>query len=145
MADIQGGLPDGLRQLHQRYGDALSLTIIDNVPGQLRKLEGWEHIPHLETEGNRARIAQRLETELETRRAQGHVSEGGYRHECGTAPPPLGRNDSMGRGRDASLAGNVDGRSGPPTGGGEAGVSTETTRTVTMNGSSIDMVHDGAG
>lgn len=145
MADIQGGLPAGLRQLHQRYGDALSLTIIDNLPGQLRKLDGWEHIPHLEKEGNRDRIAQRLEIELEARRAQGRVSEGGYRHARGIAPPPIERHGPMGQGRDAGLAGNVDGRGLAPTSGGEAGMTVETTRTVTMNGSSIDMVRDGAG
>jgi len=145
MADIQGGLPDGLRQLRHRYGDVLSLTIIDNIPGHPRKLNGWEHIPHLEKEGNRDRIAQRLETELEARRAQGRVSEGGYRHARGIAPPPLGRDDPMGERRLGGVESNVGGRGNAPASGDAPGMSTEATRTVTMNGSSIDMVRDSTG
>ncbi|MBT2326386.1 zeta toxin family protein [Variovorax paradoxus] len=41
MADIQAGLPDGLRKVHDRFGDAVQLTVLDNrFPGQRKALQG---------------------------------------------------------------------------------------------------------
>lgn len=87
MADIQGGLPEGLRKIHDRFGDQVELTIFDNrIPGQHKELVGWQHLRQLDQEGNHDRITQRLRAELERHRAEGRISEACYRQANGDAP-----------------------------------------------------------
>ena len=92
MADIQGGLAEGLRAVHGHFGDAVELRVYDyrdrNNP---RELKGWENVHVLESEGNRERIAQRLGDELERGRAAGEVGDAGYRQASGQAPLPAAR------------------------------------------------------
>ena len=87
MADIQGGLPDGLRKVHARFGDAIGLTILDNrIDGQHKEFHGWQHLKQLSQEGNHERIAQRLRAELDRYKAEGRISEACYRQANGDAP-----------------------------------------------------------
>lgn len=87
MAAIQGGLPDGLRQIHERFGDAVALTVLDNRhPGHHKELNGWQHLKQLSQEGNHDRITQRLRAELERNRDEGRISEACYRQANGDAP-----------------------------------------------------------
>jgi hypothetical protein len=52
MASIQGRLPDALRAVHERFGNAVKLHVIDRR-GTLDAvlLHGWRHLPILESEG----------------------------------------------------------------------------------------------
>ncbi|MDM0036826.1 zeta toxin family protein [Variovorax sp. J22P271] len=89
MADIQGGLPEGLRKIHDRFGDSVGLIIHDGrIDGQHKEFHGWEHVKQLSQEGNHERIAQRLRTELDRYKAEGRISEACYRQANGDAPLP---------------------------------------------------------
>lgn len=87
MAAIQGGLPDGLRAIHDRFGDAIGLTVLDNRhPGHHKELNGWHHIKQLSQEGNHERITERLRAELEVNRRQGRITHACYLQADGRAP-----------------------------------------------------------
>lgn len=87
MADIQAGQADGLREVHERFGNAVSLTILDHrVPNQHKELVGWHHLKQLAQEGNHERITHRLKAELERHRAEGRISDACYRQANGDAP-----------------------------------------------------------
>ncbi|WP_143684564.1 zeta toxin family protein [Variovorax sp. KK3] len=110
MADIQGGLPAGLRTINERFGDAVELTILDNrFPGQHKALHGWHHLTQLEHEGNHERIAQRLRAELERHREEGRISDACYRQANGDAP--IARSIVFDRGMDRD-GGRQDQRNG---------------------------------
>jgi hypothetical protein len=85
MATIQGGLPAGLRAVHEAFGDRAALQIVDrrnfNEP---KLLQGWEHLSIVESEGNYEQIKQRLAAHLEARRPQ--LSNGAYRQAAGLSP-----------------------------------------------------------
>jgi hypothetical protein len=118
MADIQGGLPQGLQQIHDRFGDSVGLVILDNrFDGQHKELRGWQHLKQLTQEGNHARISERLRDELERHKAEGRISEACYRQANGDAPVPRPAElDQEGSRRDQS---GIDGR-GLPQRAGEA-------------------------
>jgi hypothetical protein len=78
MADIQGNLPAGLRQIQQRFGKNVGLTVLDNSPGQRTSHEGWEAIFILEKEGNREHIHRRLAAALEAGYSAGRYDDGFY-------------------------------------------------------------------
>ena len=107
MADIQGGLVEGLRAIHGHFGDAVELRVYDyrdrNNP---RELKGWVHVHVLESEGNRERIAQRLGDELERGRAAGEVEDAGYRQASGQAPLPATRSVVKNRDRQHEAHGD---------------------------------------
>ena len=87
MADIQGGLPDGMRALEREFGDKVQLKILD-VRDSLNPqwLIGWQNVLVLETEGNREQIYERLFKALEAHRAAGFITEDCYRQAVGIAP-----------------------------------------------------------
>jgi hypothetical protein len=86
MSDIQGNLPDGLRQIQQRFGDRVELQIFDNTPGQLSRHDGWQAINVLEKEGNREHISHRLQAALEQGYRSGQYSADFYRQAAGQQP-----------------------------------------------------------
>jgi hypothetical protein len=87
MAAIQGGLPDGLRRIHERFGGAVALTVLDTRhPGHHKELNGWQHIKQLTQECNHDRIAQRFRDELELHRREGRISDACYRQTNGSPP-----------------------------------------------------------
>lgn len=84
MATIQGGLPESLELVHDRFGDAVSLTVVDRRdPNYSVQLSGWEHLPVLSSEGNYYEIKNRLNAALEQHREQGIIDEGAYRQAKG--------------------------------------------------------------
>ena len=103
MAEIQGNLPAGLRQIQQRYGDRVGLTVLENNPDHQRLHNGWQAIPILAKEGDHEHIRQRLEAALEAGYQAGRYSAGFYRQAAGREPP-------LARGV-AQSAGREDGRS----------------------------------
>jgi hypothetical protein len=74
MADIQGGLPAGLRAVQERFGEQVQLRIVDRRnPEQPLLRRGWENLPVLESEGSREAIHRRLAAELERVRSIGLI------------------------------------------------------------------------
>ena len=91
MANIQGGMPDGLAAVRERFGDAVSLIVHDiRDPSQRRQLVGWDNLPVLRSEGTREQIRDRLLAELERARAQGLAPPDTVRQALGDAPDVRG-------------------------------------------------------
>lgn len=107
MATIQGGLPDGLRAVHARFGDKVELRVFDNRD-QDRPTQhtGWDNVVLLASEGNREQVEQRLRTELERIKAERGLSEDAYRQAVGQAPLRVGRGMAAGDlgGHEADVA-----------------------------------------
>jgi len=88
MADIQGNLPAALRQIQERFGQSVRLTVIDNTRPEQRQLyKGWGAIPVLGKEGNREYIRQRLAAALEAGFHEGRYSDGFYAQAAGREAP----------------------------------------------------------
>ena len=102
MSSIQGGLPDGLRAVHERFGDKVELRVFDNRdPDKPQQHTGWDNMVLLRSEGNREQIEQRLRAELERIKAERGLSEEAYRQAVGQAPLRVGRGVAEGDlGRD---------------------------------------------
>ncbi len=119
MADIQGGLPDGLRAVHRHFGHAVELRVYDvRDRANPRELRGWESVKLLESEGNHERIAQRLAAELERARSSGRINDAAHRQALGQPPLAIARGlDGQGAGgREADARGrelSQDDRAGP--------------------------------
>ena len=105
MAEIQGRLPDGLARLREEFGDKLSLQIYDvRDRANPKRLEGWDHLGLLRSEGSYENIKDRLTHALEKRRETGQVSDVGYRQALGLAPPervPHGLDGQLGGAHEA--------------------------------------------
>ena len=87
MAEIQSKLPEGLKTIHDQFGETVSLTIHDNrKPGQHRALQGWEHLNLLSKEGNHDHITQRLTAELDRQYGAGKITDACYRQAKGASP-----------------------------------------------------------
>jgi len=89
MADIQGNLPAGLRQISERFRERVQLTVLDNNPGQRKTHDGWESISELEKEGNHDDIRSRLTAALESGYREGRYSTDFYAQAAGREPPSL--------------------------------------------------------
>ena len=78
-------MPKGLAALHHKFGDQVTLQIIDrrdfNAP---KATEGWNNLDILRSEGNYEEIKTRLQRHLETRRHTIDVE--GYEQAIGAAP-----------------------------------------------------------
>ena len=93
MATIQGGLPDGLAAVKERFGDAVELQIFDYRDRlNPRILVGWQHLETLRSEGNYEQIKHRLSAALEQRHSANTITEACYRQARGAAPlgPAIG-------------------------------------------------------
>ena len=118
MARIQGGTPDGLAAILDRFGDRVDLVVYDarDRDTGVQRHQGWAALDILRSEGDHARLSQRLSQDLERRWEAGAVSPGGYQQARGLHRP-----------RDRSLAPGSDDRDGSdapgpgaPRSGGEA-------------------------
>ena len=89
MADIQGNLPVGLRQINERFGDRVGLEVLDNNPGQQNSHEGWQKVSFLEKEGNCDEIFAKLSTALDAGYREGKYSAGFYTQAAGRQPHSL--------------------------------------------------------
>lgn len=110
MSDIQGNLPAGLRQIEERFGQNVSLTVLDNNPGRQQFSNGWGAIPTLEKEGNREHIHERLTTALESGYRDGRYSAGFYTQAAGREParglaPSARQEDGRGLEKDGNRPG----------------------------------------
>ena len=83
-ANIQGGLPDCLVAVHDRFGEAVGLVVYDfRDPLRRSKLVGWDNLPVLRSEGTREQIRDRLLAEFERARGQGLVPSDAARQALG--------------------------------------------------------------
>ena len=122
MAEIQGGLPDGLLEVQKHFGDKVELCIADyRDRAHPKLLKGWENLDVLRSEGNHEHIKQRLETALEKQRP--HISESAYRQAKGLAPLDLLHGRAMDAEHDRGLQ-TPEQRRGISQGSGQAPVLT---------------------
>jgi hypothetical protein len=86
MADIQGGLADGLSTLYNRFGDKLALKIVDvRNPNKTQELIGWNNLEVLRSEGNANEITEKLKNKLEQFKNENSISDVAYRQAAGIA------------------------------------------------------------
>ncbi len=85
MASIQGRLPNGLRAVHELFGDALDLHIIDRRGTMNRELHGWQYLSELESEGSYEEIKRRLNKILKQDFRKGRIKEEAYEQALGEA------------------------------------------------------------
>lgn len=84
-ARIQGGLPQGLAAVHERFGDQVELQIIDRRDfSQPKAVVGWDHLNTLESEGTYEHIKRRLAARLEQRKPE--LSDAAWRQASGLEP-----------------------------------------------------------
>ena len=89
MATIQGGLPDSLQIVRERFGGDVALQIVDRrIFHEPKELEGWQYLSLLRSEGSYEHIKQRLHQALEHQRSAGRISEDAYGQALGYAPGP---------------------------------------------------------
>ena len=86
MTEIQSKLPVTLSFIHEFFGDAVDLHIIDRREIISKDLHGWGFLPVLKSEGDYEQIKQRLMTELEKYRSANIISEECYQQANGEAP-----------------------------------------------------------
>ena len=111
MASIQGGLPQGLAAIHERFGDAVGFRLFDRRGGlnQLSERRGWEHLSELESEGTYEHIKLRLTHALDRHEVAGDFGPDAIRQARGLAPlardrelhPPDGRQPADPRSKEA--------------------------------------------
>jgi hypothetical protein len=96
MADIQGNFPTGLTSIRKRFGDAVSLAIIDKTDSKNpTQRDGWEHISILQKEGSYEQIKQRLANSLEHARRAGQISDACYEQANGRVPRDISRDQNL--------------------------------------------------
>jgi hypothetical protein len=86
MASIQGGLPAGLRAIHERFGGAVDLRIVDRRGTIAKVLRGWQHLSQLESEGGYEDIKRNLAGILERDYHAGEIAQEAYEQALGQAP-----------------------------------------------------------
>jgi hypothetical protein len=76
MVTIHAGLPDSLQVVRDRFGDKVTLQIMDRrVFHEPKELEGWQYLPLLRSEGSHEHIKQRLHKAHENHRNAGRIGE----------------------------------------------------------------------
>ena len=88
MASIQGGLPQGLAAIHERFGDAVGFRLFDRRGGldQISERRGWEHLSELESEGTYEQLKLRLTRAIDRHEAAGAFGADAIRQARGLAP-----------------------------------------------------------
>jgi DNA/RNA non-specific endonuclease/Zeta toxin len=84
MAQIQAGLPEGLKAVRDHFGDAIELVILDRRSKITKEVRGWDHLPELASEGSYEHIKQRLQYALDQHRDAGTISDTAYQQAVGT-------------------------------------------------------------
>ncbi|MBU3626039.1 hypothetical protein ICN48_07305 [Polynucleobacter sp. JS-Safj-400b-B2] len=101
IANLLSRLPQSLAEVHQTYGGAVKLTIIDrrDVDNSLITLS-WDNLPTLSSEGTYEHIRERLSKHLEERNQSGSISLANYEQARGRAPirPSIGIRQASSRG-----------------------------------------------
>lgn len=85
MARIQGNTYDGLKYIHDKFGDQVSLTIVDKPNDNQNEIKytGWQHLDVLKSQGTEAEIKQRLETHLTHQYSQGKINDECFKQAAG--------------------------------------------------------------
>lgn len=91
ISSIQGRLPQGLRAVHDRFGDAVQLRLIDRRGTISAELSGWQHLPVLESEGSHEDIKRNLGSILERDYRDGRIGQEAYEQALGKAPRDFDR------------------------------------------------------
>jgi hypothetical protein len=87
MADIMGGLPEGLQAIQKEFGDQVVLIVRDaRDRSKIKDYTGWDKLPLLESEGKRHDIYTRLEEQLSALERSGAISLDAARQARGDAP-----------------------------------------------------------
>jgi len=136
MAAIQGGLPESLQTVRDRFGGKVALRIVDRtIFREPKEYRGWQHLPLLSSEGSYEHIKQRLHQALEHQRSTGGIDEDAYRQAFGDAPRSRHSGlDSSSRGGNES---SRDKRRGAPENREEAVLKHSTATTGTEPGSAV--------
>ena len=102
MSTIQGGLPESLQTVRERFGDKVSVRVVDRrMFREPKELRGWQYLSLLGSEGSYEHIKQRLHQALEHHRSTGGIDEDAYRQAFGDTPrSQYSRLDSSSRGGD---------------------------------------------
>ena len=83
MAKIQGGLPVGLKAVHEQFGEKVVLQVADvRDRANVQVNSGWKNLNLLKSEGNYEQIKQRLVDALDKKRRAG-LDENAYRQAAG--------------------------------------------------------------
>jgi hypothetical protein len=103
MASIQGNLPKELAAIREYFGEEVGLAIIDRRAGMNRsqRLEGWDKLGELASEGDYERIKERIHAAINRHEAAGTASPGAIREARGL--PPLARSERLHRPTGAEL------------------------------------------
>jgi hypothetical protein len=86
MASILGRLPEGLRAVSERFGEAVKLRVLDRRGTISTALSGWEHLPVLASEGSYEDIKRNLGEILEGDHRDGRIGREAYEQAVGKAP-----------------------------------------------------------
>lgn len=79
MAKIQGNSYEGIKAIHDKFGDKVNLIVVDKAGGNAdtTKSIGWDKLEMLKSQGNKEQIKERLESHLIK-----HYREGSINYEC---------------------------------------------------------------
>lgn len=90
MSTIQAGLPASLRQVHERFGEAVDLQVNDYRDRDNHTVhEGWTHLKLLESEGSYDQIRNRLSSALQLHAHAGTIDDACRRQAAGEAPAEI--------------------------------------------------------
>jgi hypothetical protein len=91
IATIQSGLPDGLQQIRDRFGDQVDFLVIDRSNGlnNSTELAGWEQLDRLQ-KGTYDQIRDRLSESLQQQFDAQRISNDAYRQALGVATLAIG-------------------------------------------------------
>jgi hypothetical protein len=91
IATIQSGLPDGLQQIRDRFGDQVDFRLIDRSNGlnNSTELPGWEQLDRLQR-GSYEQIRDRLTDSLQQQFDSNRISDDAYRQAQGLATLAIG-------------------------------------------------------
>ena len=91
IATIQSGLPDGLQQIRDRFGDQVDFRLIDRSNGlnNSTELPGWEQLDRLQR-GSYEQIRDRLTESLQQQFDANRISDNAYRQAQGLATLAIG-------------------------------------------------------
>jgi hypothetical protein len=91
IATIQSGLPDGLQQIRDRFGDQVDFRLIDRSNGlnNSTELPGWEQLDRLQR-GSYEQIRDRLTESLQQQFDSNRISDDAHRQAKGLATLAIG-------------------------------------------------------
>ena len=75
MAKIQGQMHDGLKKIHDEFGEQVKLKIIDKTDGKTKNIDGWRNLDRLKNQGNEKEIYEKLGNKLLADYQLGRISQ----------------------------------------------------------------------